>query len=93
MYCGKYYSNFEKTHIYENQNIFHKYMPSISGQPHSSDKFKKGIREVFFSFQGGLSKMYRIYRKSVNSFQGDFLILLKVVCFRRNLRAHFRESP
>ena len=37
--------------------------------------------------------MYRIYRKIVNSFQGDFLILLKVVSFRRNLRAHFRESP
>ena len=37
--------------------------------------------------------MYRIYRKIVNLFQGDFLILSKVVCFRRNLRAHFRESP
>ena len=39
------------------------------------DKFKKGIREVFFSFQGGFSKMYRIYRNILNSFQGDFLIL------------------
>ena len=29
----------------------------------------------------------------VNSFQGDFLILSKVVYFRRYLRAHFRESP
>ena len=37
--------------------------------------------------------MYMIYRKIVNSFQGDFQILSKVVCFRRNLRAHFRESP
>ena len=37
--------------------------------------------------------MYRIYKKIMNSFQGDFLILLKVVCFSRNLRAHFRESP
>ena len=37
--------------------------------------------------------MYRIYRKIVNSFQGDFLILSKVVCFRRNIWAHFRESP
>ena len=60
---------------------------------HTCDKLKKGIREVFFSFQGGFSKMYRIYRKIVNSFQGDFLILSKVVCFRRNFRAHFRESP
>ena len=37
--------------------------------------------------------MYRIYRKIMNSYQGDFLILLEVVCFRRNLRANFRESP
>ena len=42
---------------------------------HTCDKFKKGIKEIFFSFQGAFSKMYRIYRKIVNSFQGDFLIL------------------
>ena len=34
--------------------------------------------------------MYRIYRKIVNSFQGDFLILSKVVCFRRNLKGQFQ---
>ena len=39
---------------------------------HICDKFKKGIREVLFSFQGGFSE---IYRNIVNSFQGDFLIL------------------
>ena len=39
---------------------------------HTCDKLKKGIREVIFSFQGGFSKMYRIYRKIVDSFQGDF---------------------
>ena len=39
---------------------------------HTCDKFKKRIREVCFSFQGGFSKLYRIYRKIVNSFQGDF---------------------
>ena len=37
--------------------------------------------------------MYRICRKIVNSFQGDFLILSKVECFRGNLRVHFLESP
>ena len=42
---------------------------------HTCDKFKKGIREVFFSFQGGFSKLYRMYRKIYNSVQGDFLIL------------------
>ena len=42
---------------------------------HTCDKFKKGIKEIFFSFQGAFSKMYRIYRKIVNSFQEDFLIL------------------
>ena len=41
---------------------------SQRGSNHTCDRFKKGIREVFFSFQGGFSKM-------VNSFQGDFLIL------------------
>ena len=38
---------------------------------HTRDKFQKGIREIFFSFQGGLSKMYRIYRKILNSDEGD----------------------
>ena len=42
---------------------------------HTCDKFKKGISEVFFSFQGGFSKMYRIYREIINSNQGDFLVL------------------
>ena len=42
----------------------------------SCDKFQKGIRENFLSFQGGLSKMYR---KILNSDQGDLQILLKVV--------------
>ena len=27
---------------------------------HTCDKFEKEIREVFFSFQGGFSKMYKI---------------------------------
>ena len=30
---------------------------------HTCDKFQKGIRKSFLSFQGGLSKMYRIYKK------------------------------
>ena len=63
------------------------------GNRHTCDKLKERIREVFFSFQGGFSKMYRIYSKIVNSFQGDFLILSKVICLGRNLGAHFRESP
>ena len=42
---------------------------------HECDEFKKVIREVFFSFQGGFSKMYRIYRIIGNSHQGDFLFL------------------
>ena len=44
-------------------------------QIHTCDKFKMGISEVFFSFQGGFSKKYRIYRKIINSNQGDFLVL------------------
>ena len=60
---------------------------------HTCDKFEKGIREIFLSFQGGFSKMYRIYKKILNSGEGDFEILVKVVCFKRNFRAHFREPP
>ena len=59
---------------------------------HTCDKFQKGIREIFLSFQGGLSKTYRIYRKILNSHEGDFKILVKSVYFRRNFRAHFRSG-
>ena len=44
---------------------------------HTCDKFQKGISEIFLSFQGGFSKMYRIYRKMHNSDEGDFEILVK----------------
>ena len=44
---------------------------------HTCVKFQKGIREIFLSFQGGFSKMYRIYRKILNSGEGDFDILVK----------------
>ena len=37
--------------------------------------------------------MNKIYRKILNSDGGDFKILVKVVCFRRNFMAHFRELP
>ena len=39
---------------------------------HTCDEFERGIREIFHSFQGGFRKMYRIYRKILGSFQGDF---------------------
>ena len=39
---------------------------------HTCDKLRKGIREIFLSFQGGFSKMYRIYRKLLNSDEGNF---------------------
>ena len=44
---------------------------------HTCDKFQIVIREIFLPFQGGLSKMYRIYRKTLNSDEGDFEILVK----------------
>ena len=51
---------------------------------HTCDKFQKGIREIFISFQGGLSKTYRIYRKILNSDEGDFGILVKSGMFYKN---------
>ena len=44
---------------------------------HKCDTFQKGIREIFLSFQGGLSKMYRLYRKILNSDAGGFEVLVK----------------
>ena len=44
---------------------------------HTCDKLQKGIREIFLSFQGGFSKMYKIHRKILNSDEGDFEILVK----------------
>ena len=44
---------------------------------HTCDKLQKGIREIFLSFQGAFSKLYRIYRKILNSDEGDFEILVK----------------
>ena len=44
---------------------------------HTRDKFQQGIGEIFLSFQGGFSKMYRIYRKILNSDEGDFEVLVK----------------
>ena len=44
---------------------------------HTGGTLQKGIREIFLSFQGGFSKMYRIYRKILNSDEGDFEILVK----------------
>ena len=41
------------------------------------EEFQKGIRKILFLFQGGFSKMYRIYRKILNSDEGDFKILVK----------------
>ena len=44
---------------------------------HTCDKFHKGIREIFCSFQGGFTKIYGIYKKILNSNEGDFEILVK----------------
>ena len=44
---------------------------------HTCDKLQKGISEIVRSFRGGFSKMYRIYRKILNSDAGDFEILVK----------------
>ena len=56
---------------------------------HTCDKFQKGIREIFISFQGGLSKTYRIYRKILNSDEGDFEILVKSGMFYKNFYKNF----
>ena len=48
---------------------------------HTCDNFQKGIREVFFSFQGGLSNMYGINRVNLTSDEGDFEISVKSCMF------------
>ena len=49
--------------------------PSVTD--HTCDNLQKGIREIFLSFQGGFSKMYRMYRNILNSDEGGFEILVK----------------
>ena len=49
----------------------------FAGVYHTCDEFERGIREIFLPFQGDFLKMYRIYRKIPDSFQGDFEFLLK----------------
>ena len=39
---------------------------------HTCDEFESEMREIFLPFQGDFSKMYRIYKKIPDSFQGDF---------------------
>ena len=50
---------------------------SLPVTDHTCDKLQKGIREIFLAFQEGFSKVYRIYRKILNSDEGDFEILVK----------------
>ena len=44
---------------------------------HTCDKLQKSTREIFLSFQESVSKMYRIYRKILNSVEEDFEVLVK----------------
>ena len=57
------------------------------------DQFQRDLRGIFLSFQGGLRKMYRIYREILHWDKGDFRTLAKSVCFRRSCMAQFREIP
>ena len=49
----------------------------LETETHTCDKCQKGIRVIFLSFQRGLSKVYKMYRKFLNSVQGDFQIFVK----------------
>ena len=60
---------------------------------HTCDKFQKGIREIFLSFQGGFSKMYGIYRKILHSDEGDFKILVKSGMFWKKFCGSFQGAP
>ena len=60
---------------------------------HTCDDFERIIREICPSFQGGVQKMYRIYREIHGSFQGDFDFSLKNGTSLKTFMAHFLESP
>ena len=64
--------------------LFGKPVPSTvqSGSPlHTCDKFQRGIREIFLSFQWGLWKMYRIYKNIFHEHQGNLRIWGKTTTF------------
>ena len=54
--------------------------------------YMRGIREIFLSFQGGFSKMYRIYRKILNSDEGDFEISVKSGMFLKKFWGSFQGA-
>ena len=60
---------------------------------HTCDKFQRGFREIFLSFQGDLWKMYRIYRNIFHGHQGDFSILVKSGMFLKKLYGSFQGAP
>ena len=51
------------------------------------------MREIFLLFQGDFSKMYRIYKKIPNSFQGDFEFCSKSGAFERNFYKFHSSFP
>ena len=56
--------------------INHEYFNEIKSNAlgtHPCDKFEKGIRQTFLSFQVH-QKLYRIYREILNSDEGEFQI-------------------
>ena len=59
---------------------------------HTCDKFKKGTREAFFSFQVGFSKIIEYIGKLSIQVREISKFCKKVVCFRRNLRVYFRDD-
>ena len=59
--------------------------------PRLTREVSKGHQGDFPSVSGSFSKMYRVYRKILNSEEGDFG--KKNVFFRRNFKAHFRNPP
>ena len=60
---------------------------------HTRDKLQKGIREIFLPLQGVFQKCIEYIGKFLIQMREILKFWLKVVCFRRNFRAHFRERP
>ena len=59
---------------------------------HAFDKFERGIREIFLSYQRGLWKMHRIDNKILHSEEGDFRILVKNGIYKKKFYGSFQGA-
>ena len=68
-------------------------MKHIVKIPNKCGKFQRSIKEIFLSFQGGLRKMYRTYKKVLHLDEGDSNFFVKSGIFLKKFCGSFQGAP